>query len=146
MESTAGRHLRTNLAKRTVVVASVVSIIAAALGVNTALPAAAAPFTSGDLVAVRVGDGSAALSTAATQVSLDEFTTSGGLQQSIALPGVGIVGFRRLTLSGTTTSEGALARSADGRYLTLAGYDADVGTPSVSTTSTATVNRIVERI
>ena len=42
-------------------------------------------------------------------------------------------------MSGTAASEGALALSADGRYLTLAGFDADPGTPTVAAT-TATID------
>jgi hypothetical protein len=48
--------------------------------------AAASAFTMGDLVVVRVGDGSAALTGNATAAFLDEYTQAGVLVQSIPLP------------------------------------------------------------
>ena len=95
---------------------------------------------------VRVGDGSSALSSGATAVFLDEYTPSGTLVQSIALPTSAVGANRRLTVSGTATSEGALALSADGRYLSLAGFDADPGTAAVAGTPTAATNRVVARV
>jgi hypothetical protein len=47
----------------------------------------------------------------------------------------------RLTLAGSATSEGALALSGDGRYVTLAGYDAAPGTAGVAGTSTTGATR-----
>src|SRR5262249_9569235 len=82
-----------------------------------------------------------------TPVFLDAFPLGGGAPlQTTALPITSSAGNRRLTLSGTATTEGALARNADGNYLTLAGYDAAPGTAVVSTTSTAAVNRVVARV
>jgi hypothetical protein len=110
-------------------------------------PVKAAGFAPGNLVVLRVGDGSAALSNAATAVFLDEYATSGGAPvQTIAMPTSVNGNNARLTNSGSATSEGALARSADGKYLTLAGYDAALGTASVVSTASATVNRIVARV
>jgi predicted extracellular nuclease len=129
-----------------------VGVLALAVGASTAsvvaspAPASAAGFSSGDLVVVRVGDGGTALSSAATPVFLDEYTPAGTLVQSIALPTSTAGANRRLTMSGTATSEGALALSVDGRYLTLGGYDADPGTTGVATTTTAAVNRVAARV
>jgi hypothetical protein len=50
--------------------------IPAAIGL-AALPAPAAGFSPGNLVVVRVGTGLTALSSAAAQVFLDEYTPSG---------------------------------------------------------------------
>src|SRR5262245_24809049 len=111
-----------------------------------ARPAMAASFAQGNLVVLRVGTGSAALSSAATQVFLDEYTPAGGLVQSVPLPVAGSGSQRRLTMSGSATSEGALALSADGRYLTLAGYDTDPGTAAVAGTTSAAVPRVVGRV
>ena len=61
-------------------------MIPAAIGL-AALPARAAGFTPGNLVVVRVGAGATALSNAATQVFLDEYSPTGGLVQSVPLPG-----------------------------------------------------------
>src|SRR5947207_15983523 len=67
-----------------------------------------AAFRPGDLVIYRVGTGAAALTSASTPVFLDEYTTSGSLVQSIALPTSSGSGStpNPLTSSGTATSEG----------------------------------------
>jgi hypothetical protein len=108
--------------------------------------ASAAQFTPGNLVVVRLGDGTAALSNAAQRTFLDEYTPTGSLVQSILMPTTLDGANRRLTMSGTATSEGTLTRSADGRYLTLGGYDADPGTASIAGSTTANVNRVAGRV
>ena len=111
---------------------------------------AASAFTSGNIVVYRVGDGSGVLGNAATPVFLDEFNPSGGSPaQSIALPTATSGSNRKLTASGSATTEGLLTRSTDGKYLLATGYDATVGTASVagtSTTGTSGVSRVVGRI
>jgi len=114
-----------------------------AIGVR---PAAAAGFAPGNLVVVRVGTGSGALSGAAAPVFLDEYTPAGSLVQTIPMPTAGSGGQRRLTMSGSASSEGALALSGDGHYLTLGGYDADAGTAGVASTTSAAVRRVVGRV
>lgn len=108
--------------------------------------ALAGPFTQGNLVVFRAGNGSAALSSAATNAFLDEYTPSGVLVQSIAMPTSVSGANKRFVTSGNSTSEGELARSANGRYLTLGGYDADLGTASIGTSSTASVLRVMARV
>src|SRR5215213_8938350 len=109
-------------------------------------PVLAASFTSGNLVVYRVGDGGAGLTGVATAVFLDEYTPAGALVQSIAMP-IAVSGSnKRLTASGSSTTEGMLTRSTDGQYLVLAGYDATPGTASISGTSSSTVNRVVGRV
>ncbi len=102
-----------------------------------------AAFTDGNLVIYRVGTGSAALSSAATAVFLDEYTTSGSLVQSIAVATSDSGSNQALTASGTATSEGALSRSADGRFLVFTGYDAALGTTSVAGTASSAVARTI---
>src|SRR5207244_13335712 len=92
------------------------------------------------------GDGSAALGSAATAVFLDEYTTDGVLIQSIAMPTAVVGSNKRLTASGTATSEGELARSVDGHYLTAAGYDAATGTASITGSTSASANRVIVRL
>ncbi|HVQ06908.1 MAG TPA: Calx-beta domain-containing protein [Allosphingosinicella sp.] len=105
------------------------------------------PFTAGNLVVYRVGDGSAALSSNATAVFIDEFLTSGGAAvQNIALPTTDGGGNQTLTASGTATSEGYLTLSTDGHYLVLAGYDAAAGTANIVASNATTINRVVGRI
>ncbi len=102
-------------------------------------------FTAGNLVVSQVSDGTVVpISNAAQAVFIKEITPAGTVVQTIALPTVAqVTGNRALTNSGTATSEGALTRSADGRYIVLAGYNADVGTPTIAS---STVNRVVGRI
>ncbi|GAA2977402.1 hypothetical protein LV75_003909 [Actinokineospora diospyrosa] len=123
----------------------VTTLAASVVAVVSGQSAAAVGFAPGNIVVARVGTGDAALSSAATAVFLDEYTPAGTLVQSVPLPTAAGAG-KRLTLSGSATSEGALARSADGRYLTLAGYDADPGLASVASTNSAAVNRVVGRV
>lgn len=106
----------------------------------------AGPFTPGNLAIYRVGDGSGSLTNAATPVFIDEYTTSGTLVQSIAMPTSVSGSNRRLTASGTATSEGQMTRSVDGRYLVLTGYDANVGTAGIASTPSTDVNRVVGRV
>ncbi len=108
-----------------------------------------AAFTAGDLVVYRVGDGSAALTNAATAVFLDEYTTSGTLVQSIALPKTtsGLAsGQNRLTASGTARLEGLLTLSADGQYVILTGYAADAGTATIAATQSSSNARAIGRV
>ncbi len=114
---------------------------------GAALPALATAFTPGNLVVVRLGDGSAFTTGQAAATFLDEYTTTGTLVQSIAMPTTPSgSGNRALTVGNSATSEGFLTRSADGLYLTLGGYNAAPGTASVSTSTSATVNRVLGRV
>ena len=94
-----------------------------------------APLTAGNIVVYRVGTGAAALHANATAVFLDEYTPAGSLVQSIAMPTTDSGGNQTLTASGTATSEGLLTLSADGQYLVLTGYDAALGTASITTST-----------
>ncbi|HYV39590.1 MAG TPA: Ig-like domain-containing protein, partial [Gemmataceae bacterium] len=104
-------------------------------------------FVAGNLAVLRVGDGVAAPSSAATAVFIDEFTTSSASQtpvQSVALPTTAsATGNAALTQSGSASSEGALSLSQDGHYLALVGYNATTGSTSVAS---GTADRIVGRI
>jgi hypothetical protein len=116
-------------------------------GIWLATPTAqAADFTPGSLVVVRIGDGSATLSSTSTPVFVDEYTTNGTYLQTIALPTNSSGQNVACTLAGTVTSEGSLKLSEDGNWLTLGGYASGVGIPSVSSSSAASVNRVVARI
>jgi hypothetical protein len=119
------------------------SVLALALATAAA---AQSPITPGNLIVSRVGTGAAALTNAATARFLDEYTPAGVLVQTIALPTAVIGANRRVTDSGTATSNGFLTQSADGRYLIAAGYDAALGAASVTGSAAATVNRVIARI
>lgn len=103
-------------------------------------------FTNGNLVAVRVGNGSAALTNASNPVFLDEYTPTGTLVRSVALPVAASGSVSACTLGGTASSEGHLSLSNDGRYLSLAGYNVAPGTASPGTTTVSNTARVVARI
>ena len=109
-------------------------------------PAPLAPLTSGNLVIYRVGTGAAALNANATAVFLDEYSPAGALVQSIPLPTTDSGANQTLTASGSANSEGLLTRSTDGNYLVLAGYDAAVGTASITTSGSSSISRVIGRI
>jgi hypothetical protein len=103
-----------------------------------------AAFTAGNLVVYRVGDGSAALSSSATPIFLDEFTPTGTLVQSIPMPTTVIGANRILTAAGSSTSEGYITLSPNNQYLWIGGYDAAPGTATVA--SAASTNRTIGRV
>ena len=96
-------------------------------------------FASGSIVVLRLGDGTTALANTGSPIFLDEYNVAGTKLQSIALPTVLTGTNKPLVLSGTAGSEGALTRSADGRFLALAGYNTTIpyATSLAATTSIA---------
>jgi hypothetical protein len=140
---TSSRLLFPSLFEKNSKLLAVTLCVATTLCANHAFASA---FTLGDLVVVRVGDGSAALSSAATATFLDEYTPGGALVQSIPLP-TALSGLNQpFTLSGSATSEGFLALSQNGLFLTMGGYNAVPGTAGVTTATPTTVPRGVARI
>ena len=126
-----------------------------ALALSPALAATAAPFTPGNIVVSRAGDGSAFhtgdgfpwQSNDAAAAFLDEYTPSGTLVQSVALPTEpNGSGQRALTLNWDDTNQGFVTRSVDGRYLLIAGYDAAVETGAVNGTSNTANDGLVDRV
>jgi hypothetical protein len=103
-------------------------------------------FTPGDMVVVQRGDGSVNLGSSGYLVFLDEYTPSGTLVQRIALPNLDDGTNHALLLSGQNGSEGLINRSADGYYLTLAGYDVSVGQQFVTSTFPFQDGRTIARI
>ncbi|MFY9344307.1 MAG: hypothetical protein WAT39_17580 [Planctomycetota bacterium] len=108
--------------------------------------AATAQITPGNLVVVRVGDGSAALTSASTAAFLDEYTSSGALVQSIPLPTAPAGANLPATVAGSATSEGFLTQSSDGRYLVCTGYAAGTGVAAIAGTTSAATPRVIARI
>jgi hypothetical protein len=101
---------------------------------------------SQSFVVLRVGDGSLALTGNATPVYIEHFQVNGSPtpgKTTISLPPFASGNNWPLTLSGTATAEGNLSLSADGKYVMLAGYGADVGTTAVNTTDTSLYPRVV---
>jgi hypothetical protein len=106
----------------------------------------ASAFTPGNLVACRVGDGTAPLGSTATIVFLDEYTPAGSLVQSVQMPTSVIGSNKILTASGSGSSECQITRSVDGHYILITGYNAALATASVASTSTASVLRVIGRV
>ncbi|MEY4926739.1 MAG: hypothetical protein RI894_1175, partial [Bacteroidota bacterium] len=105
------------------------------------------PFTPGNIVIARVGDGAAPLNNAAQAVFLDEYTVGGGtltLAQSIPMPVATSGGNAPFATSGNSTSEAALQLSVDGTKLVMAGYAATPGT--ANTQSFGASDRVIALI
>jgi len=88
-------------------------------------------FGSGNVVVERVGDGTAALSSAATAVSVIEMSKAGVTQQTLSLP---TSGSTQVTDSGSATSDGYL--NVYNGLLAVSGYNAASGTASVAASNT----------
>lgn len=116
------------------------------LSAFTAAALAQQPFTIGNLVVVRVGDGAAPLTNASTATFLDEYTPAGALVQTIALPTAATGANLPFANSGTATSEGFLNVSQNGIFLTLAGYATAPGVAAIATSSASTVARVIARV
>ncbi len=102
------------------------------------------PITPGDLVVYRVGDGTATLVNSGNAVFVDEYNTSGTLVQSIAMPTTTTSPENALLASGTATSEGLLTVSPDNQYISLTGYDRNIGgSGGLAGTSSTLVPRTV---
>ena len=98
-------------------------------------------------VIVRVaGDGSAALGSAATVNFLKEFTPAGIATGSVyPLPTTSTPAVPALTMAGSTSTEGAVTLSGDGKYLLVVGYDAAPGVAGIAATTSVADPRVVGR-
>jgi hypothetical protein len=95
--------------------------------VSAASAIAQVPFTTGNIVVYRVGDGSGLLNNKAAPVYLDEYTPTGILIQSIPMP-VSTTGANKiLTTRGMDQYSGVLTRSLNGQFLLCAGLNSPVG-------------------
>jgi hypothetical protein len=96
------------------------------------------PFT-----VLRVGDGSGTLSSAAAPIFLDTYYAVVGATplHTTALPTTASGGNQALLIGGSTASEGGLSRSADTRYLVLAGYAIAPG-GTIASATTRVVGRV----
>ena len=97
---------------------------------------AAAPLTPGSLVALRL---SAASSSASVAGFIDEFSGTGTLLQTIALPAASF----SLAADG---SSGALAFSEDGARLLVGGFAAPAGSPAIAFTNSSSAPRAVASV
>ena len=117
-------------------------LIALSLPLLLSASAFAAGFAPGDLAVIRVANGVGALGSTATATYLDEYTPGGTFVQTVNLPTTTIGANLALTLTGSGVNEGYMELSANGQYLTLAGYNAAPGAATSSTTASATPRTI----
>jgi hypothetical protein len=119
------------------------------VAVDDAMDAADAdvPLPAAEVWVVRVGSGAVIAASTSAEVNLEKYSlgtkTLGG---TIALPTAVSGDNQPLTLSISAGSEGALARSGDGRYVTLGGYAAGPGVANIGSTATTATPRVVGRI
>jgi len=116
-------------------------LLLAALGLTGASAPAQTAFTPGNLVVNRLGDGTATLSGTSTNITIQEFTPSGTFVQGIAIPGTGA---GAVSDSGSATSNGYI--NTFGNTTFVPGYQAPVGTASVTGTASTAVPRAVVQI
>ncbi len=99
-------------------------------------------FTPGNVLAIRLGNGTGSLSSAGTPVFVEEMNTT-SVVSTIALP---TTGPNRMVLNGSSTAEAQVTRSLDGTILVLPGYDAAVGTASINTTTGVVAPRVISTL
>jgi hypothetical protein len=95
------------------------------------------------------GTGSVTLPSTPTPGFLDHYDLSGALSDTVTIPITTTGAQHRVLFSGASTSEGSLTRSADGHYVTFAGFDADpASTTGVAGTANGTggTPRVVGRL
>ena len=116
--------------------AAVLPIVAfsSAAVTSTAL---AGVFTAGNLLVSRYGDGTTTLSSAATAVAINEYTTAAGQSSAVQSIAFATSGANQFTDSGTATSDGYL--NTYNGYVAIAGYNAATGTASVASSNTKVV-------
>jgi len=99
-------------------------------------------FAAGNLVVYRVGDGVTNPLASGSPVFLDEYSKSGILMQSFAMPTNAAAGNFPL-IAGNSGTEGLLTLSLNGRSLVLTGYGTTAGGASLSGTTAGSVPRVV---
>ena len=103
----------------------------------------ASGFTSGNLVVVRVANGTGALNNQSTATYLDEYTPGGTFVQTVSLPTAASGANLALTLTGNGVNEGYLELSGNGQFLTLAGYNIAPGTATPSSAAASATPRTI---
>jgi|GEM_PF-1166330 len=109
--------------------------------------AAASNFAAGNYVVTSIGEAGTALSNNASPVFLREYTPAGTLVQTVLAP-VSLQGANSpLTQSGTSTSEGFMNLSPDGKFLTFTGYSSEpFQGVSITGTASAVNPRVIARV
>ncbi|RYD51918.1 MAG: T9SS type A sorting domain-containing protein [Sphingobacteriales bacterium] len=107
-----------------------------------------AQLTSGNIVVLQVGDGTAAFANSGNAVYLKEFNrTTAGQSTPVSTITISTSGAQRLVIGGTATSEGSLTLSADSTKLVFAGYDTSVtNTANLGNASAANIRRVIDTV
>lgn len=100
-------------------------------------------FNSNSIVVIRVGSLDSVLSNRSREVFLHEYDTANG--SLIRILSVPYTGADKLTMTGTSSSEGMMKRSANKAFLTFGGYDLELGVSS-PTSLTTNANRVIGRV
>ena len=124
-----------------------VTTLGAALGFLGLGASAFAQFTGGNLVVsvIRSSGTTAPTNVANARVLLEVKTDMTLTGKEVIFPTTVVGANRRLTDSGSATSNGFISVSTDGRYILAAGYDAAVDSAGVTGTTSAAVNRVIGR-
>lgn len=107
---------------------------------------AVAQFQPGNLVILRVGDGVNPLSSASQAMFLDEYTPTGSLVGSLAMPTVANGNQLPIACSGSASSEANLQLAANGQFLVFAGYAVAPGVASIASSAAGVTPRVVARV
>jgi hypothetical protein len=119
------------------------SVLSSNAAVVVALPQTS--FLPANLVVLRIGDGAETLTNSGNTLFLDQYTTNGAYVGTMNIPDSGT---NALIISGTSSSEGYMTLSDDGKTLVLAGYNTAFGSiaGSLSSTNAAAVPRGIAQI
>ena len=109
----------------------ILPILTISFALFTSTSANAVNLTVGNILVERVGNGTTAITSAATDIAVLEFTTSGSAIQTISFPSTGAT---QQTDSGSATSNGYL-NSYNG-LVAVTGYNSPAGTASVASSNT----------
>jgi hypothetical protein len=113
------------------------------LGATAAAQAGFFSGTGDSIVVVRVG--TASTSDTAAAVYLDEYDITGAAPSLMSTVAISSTGSDALTMSGNRQHARQLHLSADGQYLTLAGYRLDTGTAGANTSTAARVVGLIDK-
>ncbi len=119
----------------------------AAFAALAGLAHASLPISVGNLVVMRFGDGTAALTNASTAAFIEEYTTAGGAPVNVVALPIAAAGLNQpCTVSGSSTSEGFLNITGTGSSskVVFVGYGAVPGSiGSIVTSASSVVPRVV---
>lgn len=106
------------------------------------------PLSSGNLVVLQAGDGTATLANTGNAIFLKEYTRTPAAQATpVTVTAIPTTGAGRLIISGSAATEGVLSLSADSAHLVLAGYDTSLtNTVALPGSSSASINRVVDTV